>query len=372
MYKAIFIDDDKGASVYAALLNKPDPGGLEVEFVQPNLALADLSAKILVSKPQLLLLDYRLDQNPGDNANQNRYKAGPLAQLLRDHAIDTPVDDLPIVLLSNEENIRRLFVPDQTAHDLFDDKNTKQRLQREPSAVRTELLALINGYARAKRAIKSRRRLALLLDIKGSEIAVVSHQALEAVNNMAAPHLIVGHIFLHLISRNGLLLDDSSVVARLGVAPSSPDATKLIELLHTRGIGYSGILGEGWRRWWAHRLLDDLRDFVKLPDLFGLGADKRVKALNEVFKLKLKPATSRWTKKTDALVTFACASCGQPTEMAVSVAAYDPYPHPFGERRRICYTCVVTGEYEGRNLRVDERDEFAREQLVSGKLKPPA
>ena len=96
--------------------------------------LTDLSAKILSSKPQLLLLDYRLDQNPGDNANQNRYKAGPLAQQLRDHAVDTPEDDLPIVLLSNEENIRKLFVPDMTVHDLFDDKHTKQRVLRDAEA----------------------------------------------------------------------------------------------------------------------------------------------------------------------------------------------------------------------------------------------
>jgi hypothetical protein len=146
MHKAIFIDDDKSANVYASLLNKSDPDGLAVEFMQPDLALADLSAKILMSKPQLLLLDYRLDQNPSDNANQNRYKAGPLAQQLRDHAIDTPDDDLPIVLLSNEENIRKLFVPDETAHDLFDDKNTKQRVKRSADAVRTELVALIDAY----------------------------------------------------------------------------------------------------------------------------------------------------------------------------------------------------------------------------------
>ncbi len=372
MYKAIFIDDEMSANVYASLLKKPNPDGLVVEFVQPNLPLTDLSAKILSSKPQLLLLDYRLDQNPGDNANQNRYKAGPLAQQLRDHAVDTPEDDLPIVLLSNEENIRKLFVPDMTVHDLFDDKHTKQRVLRDAEAVRVELFALIDAYARVKKVIKSSNRLAPLLGLKGDEATVVAHQVLETVNSMAAPHLIVGHILRHLIRRSGLLLDDDSVMARLGVAPDSPDRKKLIESLDKRRIGYAGVLASGWRRWWAHRLLEDLRDLLKSSELFGLGADMRVKALNKAFKLKLKPAVSRWTKKTDALVTFACASCRQPTEMAVSVAAYDPYPHPFGERKRICYTCVSTGEYEGRKLRVDERDEFAREQLALGKLKPPA
>jgi len=372
MYRAIFIDDDKSAKVYAGLLDKSDPDGLGIEFMQPNLALADLAAKILASKTQLLLLDYRLDQNPGDNSDQNRYKAGPLAQQLRDHAIDTPEDDLPIVLLSNEENIRKLFVPDETAHDLFDDKNTKQRVQADAGAVRIELLALIGAYARIKEVISSNNRLVPLLGLKGDETAVVAHQVLETVNSLAAPHLIVGHILRHLIRRSGLLLDDDGLMARLGVAPDSPDRGELIELLGKRRIGYGGILATGWRRWWAHRLLADLRGFVGSSELFGMVADKRVKALNEAFKLKLKPAISRWTKKTDALVTFACASCRQPTEMAISVAAYDPYPHPFAERKRICYTCVSTGEYEGRNVRVDERDEFAREQLVSGKLKPPA
>lgn len=372
MYKAIFIDDDKSASVYASLLNKPDPDGLTVEFIQPNLSLTDLSTKILASKLQLVLLDYRLDQNPGDNANQNRYKAGPLAQQLRDHAIDAPGDDLPIVLLSNEENIRKLFVPDQTAHDLFDDKNTKQRLKGNPESVQVELLSLIDAYVRIKKVMKSSNRLAPLLDLRKNETAIVAHRVLETVNSMAAPHLIVGHILRHLVRRNGLLLDDDGVMARLGVASDAPDRSKLIEALGKRGVGYAGILASGWRRWWTHRVLEDLRSFLKSPELFGLGADKRVEALNKAFKLKLKPAISRWTKRTDTLVTFACASCRQPTEMAVSVAAYDPYPHPFGEGKRICYTCVSTGEYEERNVRVDERDEFAREQLVSGKLKPPA
>jgi hypothetical protein len=143
---------------------------------------------------------------------------------------------------------------------------------------RMELLALIDGYARAKRTIRVKSRLAQLLDLKGREAEVVAHQLLEAVNSVAAPHLIVRHILRHLVRRTGLLLSEDDLMARLGVAPNSPDRSKLKQLLDDRRIGYSGILAGGWRRWWSHRLLKDLRSFLKSPELFGIGANRRESA----------------------------------------------------------------------------------------------
>ena len=372
MLQAIFIDDEKGADVFAALLSAPGPKGLQVKFEQPNLHLAELAKKVLSARPDLVLLDYRLDQNPSENANANLYKAGPLAQQLRDHSIESPQDDVPIVLLSNEDNIKRLYVPDETAHDLFDAKYSKQRVQAQPEAVRGELLAIIEAYSRAKKVLSAgEKRLLPLLALHEDERAYVEHQALEKINKLTAPHLIIGQLFYHLIHRNGLLLNDESVLARLGVSPDSPDRDGLFQAL-SKGIQYSGALGNGWRRWWAHRLLKVLRDDQGAPDFFSWGAEKRVNFLNKVFKLKLAPAKSRWTGRTDALVTVSCASCRRPTELAVTVSAYDPYPHAFGEKRRICYSCLATGEYEAHELRVDEKDEFVHQQITTGKIKAPA
>jgi hypothetical protein len=87
--------------------------------------------------------------------------------------------------------------------------------------------------------------------------------------------------------------------------------------------------------------------------------------------LTLSPAQSRWQGKTDTLVSFACASCHQPTEEEFSVVAYDPLPYTFtfAHSKYICWKCVETGEFTAKGLEIAEDEEFIVEQIQNGEIK---
>lgn len=76
-----------------------------------------------------MALDYRLD-----DPLSSGYKAGALAQLLRDSVMDTVAEDFPIILVS------------VTAHDLFDGYFSIYPL----STHSIEILSLVLGYKKIR------------------------------------------------------------------------------------------------------------------------------------------------------------------------------------------------------------------------------
>ncbi len=102
-FSNIFIDDNDDEAVYAEQMTTR--GELELVHERPG-SLTIHSINIFARKPDLIALDYRLDEDLGDLADNEAYKASAMAQQLRDLAIETPEADFPIVLISSEEKIR--------------------------------------------------------------------------------------------------------------------------------------------------------------------------------------------------------------------------------------------------------------------------
>lgn len=368
MYQGLFLDDRQEQAHLAAFLSVAGDPGITTTFQRVDQRLEDMANAVLERKPDLLALDYRLDDAQTPGAVEVRYKAGPLAQQLRDHASKLGVDDFPIVLVSHENIILSYYQPDLTTHDLFDRIYAKEKLVTDRERIGRELLALVEGYKEIIRTWEGGARLMHLLgltgDVEGEPL--LSNQELRRWQALKAPHQLAREILRSIIDRNGMLRNRHSLLARLGVAPDSPDINALIENLGNEKVAYRGVFHGGWERWWDHRI----EAFVERmcdEELGNLTARERVEHLNQFFGLKLVAAKSLWTGSDEMFPGFACASCEHPTEKVHSVAAFDPAPS-FAERKRICWNCVATGKYENEGLTIDDAETYIVEKIQSGEV----
>lgn len=367
MYKGIFVDDRADQETYAKSLSEVMPELLSVGFSLPNERLEEMADTLLRAHWDFIALDFRLDESPvviktGEPA-VNRYRASTIAQHLRDRIIDNPENDLPLILLSNEDKIKNMFRHDTTAEDLFDLVVPKEQIADSIASakmVMRKIVDLTAAYKEAKNIIKAGNprfvmQLTGLTDDR--EGYVLDHQSIRAVDRLDCPHQIIPRIQKLLIGRPGILVSQEHLLAKLGVAPDSIDLEKLKEVFHTENTDYRGILSVAWPRWWWHRVESLIKELIARP-LQSMTGKERVLALNEALGTSLTPARSTTTDTSDEYFWVACASCKQPTELDHSVTAYDSYYEPFLEPTRICWRCIKTGEYAKPNLglEVDDSD----------------
>jgi hypothetical protein len=361
MYQGIFIDTQTTDKPLADLMSIAGRSGLKVKFQTP-IEFTNQVEQILDLKPDLLALDYHLNET----GKKRSYTAGALAQQLRDSILESHTPDFPIVLVSNEENLK-VFFDNLTAHSLFDRCFTKQALSNGSDS-NQQIFSLVKGYKHLIKNWHQSERWSRFLGLKKSERIRVGYQGLRELDKLKVPHQVVRDILRYVIDRQGLLLDQYNVLAELGVAPTSKNITELLGILQKDKVLYTGGFSEGWTRWWRHRL-ENWSDQLCEDVLGNLTAKERVSCLNKKFGLKLSPAKSRWENHTDALVWIACDSCHQPTELQHSVAAYDPLPYSFAHGKRVCWKCVETGEFEKQGLEIDEDEEFIVEKIQNGEIR---
>ncbi len=352
MYQGIFIDNQDSDKRFAGLMST---NGLQMHFQKPR-ELMTLAQEILASQPDLVALDYHLDYHQSYG-----YKAGALAQLLRDFVMDSAAKDFPIILVSQPNQLNTFF-DNVTAHDLFDWHFSKETLGTH----HLKILSLVKGYKKLIQYWNEPERWAKLLAVNSPEKLEVAYQAIRELDKLKAPHQVAHDILRYVINRQGLLLDKDNLLAQLGIAGKEVDS--ILDILKQDNVLYTGIFSEGWTRWWGHRL-QDWGENLCGKSLGNMTAKERVSCLNKKLGLKLLPAKSRWQNNPDTLITFACASCHQPTERDCYVLAYDPVPYSFVQRKPICWKCVETGEFEKHGLEIDDGAELIVEKIRNGEIR---
>ena len=341
MFTGIFVDDLD--EVYAELLSDE-----KISFSYQGLdEIMELRGILLEAKPNIVALDYRLDQHLAGFPASKAFKGGPLAQLLRDAAIDNPEIDFPIVLVSSEQNIKQRFAPDKTAHDLFDEVMYKEELQASSERAIAKMIALCESYT-ALVQMQGVYDITAMVGLPEEQHHVVDHQELtEAVKDAAAPH-IVSRIFSKLLTgRTGLLIDDNELLARFGVALGFTE--QAAKVLTDQGVEpYKGLFASESRRWWAHQV-DAVLDGIFGKRATGLTSAKRTEILNQKFEYGFAAAESPWVigeGSTNELIAFACSCCGRGTELRHSLSVYEPPQPNFIVKRRICWDCIQTDNYK--------------------------
>lgn len=347
-YRGIFIDDED--DIYADLLSSGQE--LKVVFV-PVAEVSRLAGEISRDGPDIVAIDYRLDEVVGAVPPDQLYKGSALAQHLRDIAIEFPDRDCALVLISAEAKVRALFDPDKTAHDLFDKVYLKEDVRASRDQVIVELSGLCQAYIDAKMSARP-YSLSTLMRAQEADLPNIDFQELRrGTEGAAAPHILVRLFLRTLIDRSGPLIDHHEVAARLGLETIS--ASSVQKLLHESSAYYSGFLSAPWPRWWSHRI-DAFAGGLFGRRATGLTATERAVRLSEITGEQLQPARSPWNRSSDELIAFACASCRRGTELKHSLAAYDGAMPKYVSRRRVCWDCVQTDAYEIAGLSLDDAD----------------
>lgn len=364
MYKGILVDASSSDKRFADLMSSKGQHGLQIEFQKPG-ELVTLAHDLWASQPDLVALDYRL--NDAQKGRALAYKATPLAQQLRDQALENDASqDFPIILLSTQNDLKAFS---DNIINLFDLSFFKEELNNEGNH-RLQILSLVKGYKRLIHHWKSSVRWSKILGLNKQERGRVAYQAIRELDKLKAPHQVARDVLHYVIERQGLLLDKDNVLAQLGVAKEKEDVNALLDILCHNKLIYTGIFSEGWTRWWRHRL-EDWGKTVCDEYLGNMTAKDRVSCLNKKLGLKLSPAKSRWEGHTDALFAFACVSCHQPTEEQYSIALYDPLPLPytFAQVKYICWKCVETGEFKNHGLELEEGETFIVKKIQNGEIR---
>jgi len=356
-YNGFFVDDLD--EIYATLLSSVGDG-LAIKY-RPLDEAASLAGELFNSHPDIVAVDFRLDENPEMIDPNKAYNGSGLAQLLRDKAAASPEYDFPIVLISAEDKLERFYRPDGTAHDLFDRIYKKDEVAESPKPVRAQLISLCKGYEDIKAVWRGGLERLSVFGLYGEELTAIANQELRAaLISAGAPHIAASIILKGVIDRPGLLLSDNELSARLGIADLRPIESVLVD----RQIQYQGVFSGGWRRWWAHRFDDWARTVFGARPTTMTGS-ARANVLNENFGANVKAAVSTWNKSSDERFAFSCAVCERPGEIRHSVAAFDPYAPKHSHRKRICWDCVQTGRYVQAKIEVDDVDANLVEDVMT-------
>ena len=142
MYQGIFLDTQDTDKRFAELMSTQGSLGLNVTFEKPTELLTQ-AQQIWDNQPDLVALDYRL--NDTRNQQSLNYKAGALAQQLRDCVMESVTKDFPIILVSNKDDINAFF-DNVTANNLFDRCFSKEELGNGGSTSSQTILSLVAGY----------------------------------------------------------------------------------------------------------------------------------------------------------------------------------------------------------------------------------
>lgn len=365
-FKGIFIEDDDTEADFAKQMSSK--GVLEIVHERPR-PVSKYSKEIFAGRPDILVLDFRLDEVFEDAEDPAEgYKGSAMAQQIRDLAISEPDHDFPIVLVSSEEKIREQFVPDRTSHDLFDKVCPKEHVNNHRALVRKELISLCAGY----QILRSKTGGFNLLELAGlpkDESYALDYQDLaQSMKRAAAPHLVAGLFLNQLLGRSGPLIEIHDACARLGV--SKDNASSVSDWLCKNSINYAGLFSDGWPRFWAHRV-DDACQRIFQSRATGIPSEERAKKVSEVLGEDLAPARSPWTGQTNELIAFACSCCCDGTEMRHSVGVFEMDLPSYSARRRICWRCIHDDRYlaNTRSFVIDEADHSLVEEVK--KLQKP-
>ena len=361
MFQGIFVDAIEESKKFAELMSTSGRHGLRVKF-QQSAGLSKLAKEVLASQPDFVALDYRL----GNNRKSLPYTATPLAQLLRDTALKTTHKDFPIILVSQQDDIKSFF-ENVTAQTLFDRCFTKEDLGNG-STHRLQILSLVKGYKQLIKNWHQSERWSVLLALTQQEKLEVAYQAIRTLDNLKAPHQVAQDILRYVIDRRGILLDTDNVLAELGVLKKGKNVNAVLDILRQEKVVYTGIFSDGWTRWWQHRLEDWGKELCG-DSLGNMTAQQRVSCLNKKLGLKLLPAKSRWQNHSDALLWYVCESCHQPTEDEFAMIVFEPSPYTFIRQKRICWKCVETGEYKKQGLEIDDGEELFVEKIQNGEIR---
>ncbi len=287
--KILYLDDEsEGISGFKRLFNARSDS-LEIVTDHPRKFAGRVSdLKQNIGSYVALILDLRLDQVPSVDTNEAaEYRAMTLAQELRTLAFEGTIKDLPIFLLTVEEKYNQSYKGDDTGHDLFDLSYSKTNFHEQVSRYEQKTRSFIHAYQLLDQARSEANKTSVLASLN---LAEANHGLIdpkfasryERILKKSPVHTIARFLHHKFIKPAGILLSEESVGARLGVDRHGSEDWPALLASITEFAGYTGPLGDGWRRWW-NPLLSRWWDKEISPGVpfLSLASAERVALLSE-------------------------------------------------------------------------------------------
>lgn len=259
MIKYLYLDDAEPKDVETfteALCSAAVEMGLqlEIEIRKPpaNLRIVDLLDEL---KPDGLLVDVELDKAVDESHRPYPFTGTALSQNIRDLQNAERIPEIPLIRLSQDDVIRKYVGKDQTSLDLFDRFFDKAHVRQRAQLFAETLVALHAGYEKIRgNKPLERASISNLLGVPNKFFDNLgSSLVLRLVEHEGAPaHDFARFVSKALLEREGPLIGEATLAARLGIdRPSSGSAwLKLLE--HLEPARYSGIFAvDNDARWWA-------------------------------------------------------------------------------------------------------------------------
>lgn len=235
-----------------------------------------------------LILDLNLEEKKNPTTNKiSYYKGSTLAQELRNLSKSKEMKEIPIVLLSANKNIDKYF--DQTNKDLFDLIIEKESLTNSDKF--NEISLKLDVIANAYTQLSEDKEIEKILDSKleNEDIKFLSEVNYQLLNKPS--HSISNFFIKEILEKNGILINEILLFARLGIDSKKSDQEDLLKLKNEilKKIKYTGIFSKGWDRYWMSKLYMFWETISEEKTLRSLTSEERVQILNEKYGLKLLP-----------------------------------------------------------------------------------
>ena len=241
----LYIDDDKLKDA-AEKVQGFEQAGLKVLTNQHKGTWENQMKFIKENEPILdgLLLDLRLDDFPNEDGERADFRGTSLAQEIRTRQKEGELKAFPIILFSGNDKLEKSL--EKSGKDLFDICIDKGQINAKSYDILSpQLLTLAEGY---KVITPSTSSLSSILSIN---VEFVDERFISELNDLTnnPTHVIAGFLINDLIGKQGLLIDEQILAARLGIdITKSPEWRKVINSLSPSK--YTGVFSNGWHRWW--------------------------------------------------------------------------------------------------------------------------
>lgn len=224
-----------------------------------------------------LILDWRLDASGDSNAD---FSSEALAQHCRRLQVDKINGrgfnkSFPIILCSSQLGFNSINQKDTTSEDLFDGVFEKNELEDKEQF----LLSLIKSYEILS---KENVKVEEIIGLSEIEQLKIDSSLIRKINEIKEkqPHETVQFLNKEVISKNGVLINENLLAARLGVKTDSEGWDFLKNKLSN--FKYKGILSSA-ERWWIPLVEDWWNENFEGTTLKFLSAQERIQYLESKY-----------------------------------------------------------------------------------------
>ncbi len=252
--KYLCLDDEPEAS--QSTPSGIEKSGVPIEFRHPKsfeTEAKECEKAFRDNKYDGLILDLRLDQKGTIDEPLVAYRASSLAQHLRTLSAEATIPSFPIILWSTDNKLKKSYRNDKAGHDLFDLVIDKSIVPDDPTAFALQLKALSLGYKTLASHLKGQSSAEVVLQIPEGAVKRLDPRFFSYFNRFSKPmhgHAYARSILTKLIFGPGILVNEATVAARLGVDPNKSTGWSALLSKISKSSSYKGPFHEAWPRWW--------------------------------------------------------------------------------------------------------------------------